>query len=134
MEPIYITENNNGDVVVSNFIYFLFSDVTVTEPGEKHRFSYYGQSGVGFQPRGICTDALSHILVSDFMTHTVQMLDKDGQFLSHLLITPSGILTPCRLSYDANAHRLLVGSLKNSRLCVCKYIDQKQDIMGKSNN
>nr|XP_034309357.1 uncharacterized protein LOC105347843 [Crassostrea gigas] len=80
-EPNYITENNNGDVVVSDF-----SAVVVTERGGRHRFSYTGPpSGSRLWPRGICTDALSHILVCDDSTNTVQMLDKDGQFLSHLL-------------------------------------------------
>nr|XP_034309428.1 uncharacterized protein LOC117683723 [Crassostrea gigas] len=82
-EPHYITENNNGDVVVSDYV----SDaVVVTEHGGRHRFSYTGPlSGSGLEPGGICTDALSHILVCDDCTETVQMLDKDGQFLSHLL-------------------------------------------------
>uniref|UniRef100_K1RWT6 Uncharacterized protein n=1 Tax=Magallana gigas TaxID=29159 RepID=K1RWT6_MAGGI len=72
--PHYITENNNGDVVVSDR-----RAVVVTEPGGRHRFSYTGPpSGLGLEPGGICTDALSHILVYDGRTKTVQMLDKDG--------------------------------------------------------
>ncbi|XP_052692735.1 uncharacterized protein LOC128171010 isoform X3 [Crassostrea angulata] len=121
-EPHYITENNNGDVVVSD----LYSAVVVTERGGRHRFSYTGHpSGSGLLPSGICTDALSHILVCDDRTKTVQMLDMDGQFLSHLLISPSGIFRPCSLSYDVNTHRLWVGSWYNKTVVIYRYITRQ---------
>uniref|UniRef100_K1S0X3 Tripartite motif-containing protein 3 n=1 Tax=Magallana gigas TaxID=29159 RepID=K1S0X3_MAGGI len=121
-EPNYITENNNGDVVVSDS----FSAVVVTERGGRHRFSYTGHpSGSGLWPRGICTDGLSHILVCDYRTHTVQMLDRDGQFLSHLLIRPSGIFRPRSLSYDVNTHRLWVGSRDNNTVVIYRYITRQ---------
>lgn len=86
----YITENNNGDVVVSDI-----KAVVVTERGGRHRFSYTGPPpGSRLQPCGICTGALSHILVCDYMTNTVQIVNMGGQFLSHLLISPSGIFYP----------------------------------------
>ena len=126
--PRYITENNNGDVVVSDS-----GAVVVTERGGRHRFSYTGHpSGSGLRPRGICTDALSHILVCDGTTKTVQMLDKDGQFLSHLLIRPSGIFSPWSLSYDVNTHRLWVGSGDNNKVCVYRYITRQDALTGKS--
>ncbi|XP_065939293.1 uncharacterized protein [Magallana gigas] len=120
-EPSYITENNNGDVVVSD------SDaVVVTEHGGRHRFSYTGHpSGSGLWSHGICTDALSHILVCDVRTKTVQMLDSDGQFLSHLLIRPSGIFSPWSLGYDVNTHRLWVGSGDNNTVVIYRYITRQ---------
>ncbi|XP_065931750.1 uncharacterized protein [Magallana gigas] len=124
-EPIYITENNNGDVVVSDCI-GLSGAVVVTELGGRHRFSYTRHpSGSVLEPRGICTDALSHILVCDDRTNTVQMLDRDGQFLSHLLIRPSGIFTPHSLSYDVNTHRLWVGSPSNNTVVIYRYITRQ---------
>lgn len=99
--PIFITENNNGDVVVSDGM----RAVVVTERGGRHRFTYSGHpSGSGLNPHGICTDALSHILVCDKESNSVHILDKDGQFRSHLLI-----YSTCALSYDSNTHRLWVG-------------------------
>ncbi|XP_052678994.1 uncharacterized protein LOC128159835 [Crassostrea angulata] len=122
--PNYITENNNGDVVVSD--YHLSGAVVVTERGGRHRFSYTGHpSGSRLEPRGICTDALSHILVCDDTTKTVQMIDEDGQFLSHLLIRPSGIFSPYSLSYDVNTHRLWVGSQDNKTVVIYRYITRK---------
>nr|XP_034309388.1 uncharacterized protein LOC105325719 [Crassostrea gigas] len=116
--PNYLTENNNWDVVVSDYVY-PSGAVVVTDHGGRHRFSYTGPpSGSGLRPCGICTDALSHILVCDDRTKTVQMLDKDGQFLSHLLTKSQEMDEPWSLSYDVNTHRLWVGSLDNNKVCV----------------
>nr|XP_034319872.1 uncharacterized protein LOC109620628 [Crassostrea gigas]XP_034319873.1 uncharacterized protein LOC109620628 [Crassostrea gigas]XP_034319874.1 uncharacterized protein LOC109620628 [Crassostrea gigas]XP_034319875.1 uncharacterized protein LOC109620628 [Crassostrea gigas]XP_034319876.1 uncharacterized protein LOC109620628 [Crassostrea gigas]XP_034319877.1 uncharacterized protein LOC109620628 [Crassostrea gigas]XP_034319878.1 uncharacterized protein LOC109620628 [Crassostrea gigas]XP_03431987 len=123
--PVYITENNNGDVVVSDFD-IGSGVVVVTERGGRHRFSYTGHpSGSGLVPHGICTDPLSHILVCDEWTKTVQMLNSDGQFLSHLLIRPSGIFSPQSLSYDVNTHRLWVGSEDNNTVVIYRYITRQ---------
>eukprot|EP00105_Crassostrea_gigas_P007244 XP_011421427.2 PREDICTED: uncharacterized protein LOC105324072 [Crassostrea gigas] len=123
--PIYITENNNGDVVVSDSM----SDaVVVTERGGRHRFSYTGPpSGSRLVPCGICTDALSHILVCDDKTKTVQMINKDGRFLSHLLTKSQEMGKPWSLSYDVNTHRLWVGSgsWDNKKVCVYRYITRQ---------
>nr|XP_034309446.1 uncharacterized protein LOC117683740 [Crassostrea gigas] len=170
-QPNYITENNNGDVVVSDYIY-PSGAVMVTERGGRHRFSYTGPpsgsrldprggrhrfsytgppsgsrldprggrhrfsytgrpSGSGLIPRGICTDALSHILVCDIRTKTVQMLDKDGQFLSHLLTESQEMGEPWDLSYDVNTHRLWVGSRDNNKLCVYRYITRQDALTDK---
>lgn len=124
--PHYITENNNGDVVVSDAAL-----IAATDRQGRPRFHYTGcPSGPGLHTLGLSTDALSHILVCDGKTHTVQMIDKDGQFLSHLLIRPFGIFEPCSLSYDANTHRLWVGSFQNSKVCVYKYITRKIALNG----
>ncbi|XP_052681678.1 uncharacterized protein LOC128162487 [Crassostrea angulata] len=129
-QPHYITDNNNGDVVVSDF---LSGAVVVTERGGRHRFSYTGHpSGSGLWPRGICTDALSHILVCDDRTKTVQMLDKDGQFLSHLLTESQEMGRPWGLSYDVNTHRLWVGSEDNNKVCVYRYITRKDALTDQS--
>nr|XP_022337287.1 uncharacterized protein LOC111133309 [Crassostrea virginica] len=68
---------------------------------------------------------MSHILVSDLATATVQMLDRDSQFLSYLLTTQSpGIHRgPLGLSYDVTNHVLCVGSGHNI-LSVYRYINR----------
>uniref|UniRef100_K1RC17 Tripartite motif-containing protein 3 n=1 Tax=Magallana gigas TaxID=29159 RepID=K1RC17_MAGGI len=127
-EPNYITENNNGDVVVS-----YRRAVVVTERGGRRRFSYTGHpSGSRLEPFGICTDALSHILVCDGITKTVQMLDKDGQFLSHLLTQSQEMGRPWSLRYDVSTHRLWVGSGYNNNVCVYRYIT-RQDALTEYN-
>lgn len=129
-EPHYIAENNNGDVVVSDR-----RAVVVTCKKGIHRFSYKRHpSGSGLEPRGICTDALSHILLCDGKTYTVQMIDKNGHFMAYLLSRPSGIFTPWCLSYDVFSHRLWVGSLVSKKVCVYRYITRLDCVNGKSDN
>nr|XP_022337229.1 uncharacterized protein LOC111133282 isoform X1 [Crassostrea virginica]XP_022337230.1 uncharacterized protein LOC111133282 isoform X1 [Crassostrea virginica]XP_022337231.1 uncharacterized protein LOC111133282 isoform X1 [Crassostrea virginica]XP_022337232.1 uncharacterized protein LOC111133282 isoform X1 [Crassostrea virginica]XP_022337233.1 uncharacterized protein LOC111133282 isoform X1 [Crassostrea virginica]XP_022337235.1 uncharacterized protein LOC111133282 isoform X1 [Crassostrea virg len=121
--PRYITENNNGDVLVSD----RDRGVVVTSGEGVHRFSYTGPpSGSRLEPRGICTDVMSHILVIDSNTDTVQMLDRDGQFLSYLLTTQSpGIHgSPLCLSSDVTNHVLWVGAFYNNTLSVYRYINR----------
>uniref|UniRef100_K1PQU0 Tripartite motif-containing protein 3 n=1 Tax=Magallana gigas TaxID=29159 RepID=K1PQU0_MAGGI len=102
------------------------SPVVVTERGGRHRFSYTGHPPKSeLLPNGICTDALSHILVCDRRTKTVQMINKDGQFLSNLLIRPPGIFYPRRLSYDVNTHCLWIGSYHSNKICVYRYITRR---------
>lgn len=121
--PRYITENNNGDVVVSDWLH----GVVVTDRGGKHRFSFIRQSpGKIFMSQGICTDALSNILLCAVDNNAVMMLDKDGQFLGNILnIAPKRFL-PASLCYDLKTHRVWVGSVTNI-VIVNKYID-RQDI------
>lgn len=126
--PRYITENINGDVVVSDST----GAVVVTYREGRHRFSYKGHPPESkLSPLGICTDTLSHILVCDELTHAVQILDKDGNFLSNLLIKPSGIVSPSCLCYDVNADLLWVGSDVNYSVCLYKYISKLDLLTGK---
>ncbi|XP_078321076.1 uncharacterized protein LOC144621521 [Crassostrea virginica] len=122
-DPSFITENNNGDVLVSDL-----GSVVVTSGVGVHRFSYRGPpSGSGLDPVGICTDVMSHILVSDWKTNTVQMLDRDGHFLSYVLTyrqTQGMHYRPWSLSYDVNTHAFWVGSYHNNTMSVCRYINR----------
>ena len=132
--PWFITENNNGDVLVSDIIR---GAVVVTSGEGVHRFSYTGPPSESrlFYPRGICTDVMSHILVSDFYyPGTVQMLDRDGQFLSYVFIrqTPGMDYTPCGLSYDVTTHAVYVGSENNNTMSVCRYMNRHLHLAGKS--
>lgn len=96
------------DVVASDLKH---NAIIVTDYGGNHRFSYTGPpSGQRLTPRGVCSDVLSHILVSDFKAHTIHMLDKDGQFLTYFLTRSDDILEPWGLSYDAKTTFLWIGS------------------------
>ncbi|XP_061171118.1 uncharacterized protein LOC133180664 [Saccostrea echinata] len=98
--PNYITENRKGDIFVSDFEFA----VVVKERGERHRFSYTGcPLGSGLEPRVVCIDALLIIPVCDVNTHTVQMIDKDVQFLSMLLKPQQGMNRPQGLYCDGKS-------------------------------
>eukprot|EP00105_Crassostrea_gigas_P035237 XP_019919385.1 PREDICTED: uncharacterized protein LOC109617550 [Crassostrea gigas] len=123
----YVIENNNGDVVVSDE-----TALVVTERGGRYRFSYTRhQKGSGLLPRGICTDAQSHILVCDDKTKTVQMIDRDSQFMPILLTKSQLIGKPCSLSYDVNTHSLWVGSY-NNKVYVYRYIGKEDALTSKN--
>lgn len=121
MWPRYITKNNNGDVVVSDPS---ARAVIVTSGEGIHRFFYRGPiSGSMLWPRGICHDTMSHILVCDDYTKTVQIIDKDGNFLSYLLTYRSpgrSGLGPIGLSYDVNNHILCVGRWGTNKVFIYK--------------
>lgn len=116
--PCYITENNNGDIVVSDWK----NGVVVTDSGGRHRFTFKKDPyGSVISPKGICTDPLSHILVC--VLHKVMMLDKDGQFLSYILSMPPEIMiTTNSLSFNSNTHCLWVGSVSDGRVHAFKYL------------
>ncbi|XP_062588944.1 uncharacterized protein LOC134250597 [Saccostrea cucullata] len=121
-EPIYITENRNGDVIVSDWN----RGVVVTDQRGNHRFSYRGppsETRINIRPRGVCTDALLHILVCDLKSHSVHMIDKDGKCLS-LIQTQQEINRPQSLSYDDKTHCFWVGSWNNNKVCVYRYISR----------
>ncbi|XP_061167483.1 uncharacterized protein LOC133176374 [Saccostrea echinata] len=114
--PHYITENINGDICTSNF----GTAVVVVDKSGQHRFSYTDQKS-DFDPCGICTDVLGHILVCDVITDTVHLLDQDGQFLSLLLTQQQRVEYPCSVCVD-DENNLYVGQLGNT-LRVYKYIN-----------
>ncbi|XP_061165849.1 uncharacterized protein LOC133174770 [Saccostrea echinata] len=68
--PELITENQNGDAIVSDQIYgnyYEYSYLVVTDRKGNYRFSYYGptiDSQLSVEPWGICTDSLSNILIA----------------------------------------------------------------------
>lgn len=106
----------------------VFMDTVVTERRGRHRFTYQK-----LDPGGKCTDAMSHILVCDFDTSSIQMIDKNCQFLSYLLIRQPGIFRPISLSYDAITHRIWVGSFDNNKVCVYRYMTRLDACNSKSN-
>ncbi|XP_062569139.1 uncharacterized protein LOC134231221 [Saccostrea cucullata] len=123
--PKYITENHNGDVIVSD----LNNGVVVTDLAGRHRFSYTGPpSGLGLSPLGVCVDALSNILVCDAKSKKIQMIDQDGHFLS-LFTKINRINISGGLAYDNRNHLLLVGTTYfSSRVSVYRHIQRKENL------
>nr|XP_022343915.1 uncharacterized protein LOC111136994 isoform X3 [Crassostrea virginica] len=115
--PRYITENINGDICTSD--YNKEAVVVVNKSGQ-HRFSYTDQ-GSGFRPWGICTDVLGHILVCDFYSNTVDLLDQDGGFLSVILSSQQGITSPRGVCVD-DENNLYVGQTLTTTVTMYKYL------------
>ncbi|XP_061179621.1 uncharacterized protein LOC133188265 [Saccostrea echinata] len=115
--PYFITENLNGDICTSDFSK---QRVVVVDEAGKLRFSYNGNQESVFFPKGICTDVLSHILVCDYYSDSVHLIDQDGQFLSLLITRRDGIKSPCSLCVD-DENNLYVGKLTKG-ITVYKYL------------
>lgn len=118
--PCFITENNNGDIVVSDS----GSAVAVTDHEGKDRFCYTGPSSRSrLEPRGICTDPLSNILVCDNVSESVHVIDTDGQFQSSLRLKTNPKKEKWDifgLSYNVHSQQLWIGS-QDSKICVLRY-------------
>lgn len=117
-EPHYITENINGDICTSDSGK---KEVVVVNEAGQQKFSYRGQRS-SFHPYGICTDTLGHIIVCDsyFNNGTIDIIDKDGQFLSHLVSQP-GINRPYSVCVD-DKNNLYVGYGSTNTMNVYKYL------------
>lgn len=121
--PIYITENKNNDVVVTDW---LLHAVVVTNSKGTFRFSYSGYPQKSeLRPRGIATDVFAHILVCDSKTDTVQIIDKNGNFISYIVIDEHKLIKPRSLCYDTENHLLWVGSWTNVRMLAYRYINRQ---------
>lgn len=107
---IFITENKNGDIIVSDLGK---SAVVVVDKTGHHRFNYSSiHFQLAFYPRGICTDVLGNILVCNmsYQNPGVHLLDQDGHvlalFSTHLMSNP-----PCAMCMD-DRHNLVLGYAK----------------------
>ena len=117
--PLNMSENNNGDVCVSDAN--ADTVVVVNKPG-RVRFRYDGTQArpkKAFGPRGIVTDALSQIIVADCNNNCLHILDQNGQFLR--CVDDCGLEKPYGLSIDCEG-KLWVGSERGD-IKVIKYLD-----------
>ncbi|XP_022337720.2 uncharacterized protein LOC111133540 [Crassostrea virginica] len=114
--PIYITGSISGDICTSDWNK---EAVVVVNKSGQHRFSYRGQ-GSKFLPWGICTDVLGHILVCDYVSESVHLLDQDGRFLFIILSTQQGIKSPCGVCVN-DENNLYVGQFTKT-VTVYKYL------------
>ena len=127
-KPIFITENTNIDIVVSDSGRCA---VVVSNRKGRHRFSYKGHPPESsLDPLGICTDLLSNILVCS--VDTVQMIDKNGQFLLDIFKEPLMEINPISLCYEVARDVVWVGfNDRSNTIIVYRHIDRKPALMGK---
>ncbi|XP_062569755.1 uncharacterized protein LOC134231801 [Saccostrea cucullata] len=124
-EPFYITENHNGDIIVSD----RREGVVVTDYKGKYRFTYNEPpnempSGF-FMPSGICVDALLNILICGRFDFAIYVINKDGNLLSIISTKEYGIIEPLGLGYDEKNHLVWMGSGQKNRLCVFRHIQRR---------
>lgn len=82
-EPLYIIENFNGDICVSDW---KRKAVVVVDSNGRHKFSYSGHSSDPFFcPSGLCPDTHGRLVIYNSQMRTVHLIDMNGNFLSILL-------------------------------------------------
>nr|XP_022311295.1 uncharacterized protein LOC111116587 [Crassostrea virginica] len=102
---LYMSENNNGDICVSDTS---ANTVVVVDKAGRVRFRYDGKQAFRektFVPKGIVTDKFSQIIVADY-NNCLHILDQNGQFLR--CVDKCGLEKPHELSVDSKG-RLWVG-------------------------
>ena len=118
---LFMSENNNGDICVSDNN---AKTVVVVEKTGRVRFRYDGRPArrkEAFDPTGIVTDALSQIIVVDYKNNCLHILDQDGQFLR--CVDDCGLEKPRGLSVDSEG-RLWVGC-ETGKIKVIQYLKIK---------
>lgn len=121
LNPCFIDENGNLDVVVSDFN--AKSVIVVTMEG-KFKFSYHGNPEYtqkrAFNPYGVSTDTMSNILVADSENDVIHIIDRNGDFL--LCIDTCNLQHPYDLCVDNN-DLLYVAELKENKVKQIKYLE-----------
>lgn len=119
-EPHYITENVNGDICTSDSGK---QEVVVVNEAGQLRFCYRGRRS-SFYPYGICTDILGHIIICHGCLNigSIDIIDNNGQFLSHLIIQ-RGKNLPYSVCVD-DQYNLYVGYCSTNTLNVYKYLQK----------
>nr|XP_022323782.1 uncharacterized protein LOC111124854 isoform X1 [Crassostrea virginica]XP_022323783.1 uncharacterized protein LOC111124854 isoform X1 [Crassostrea virginica]XP_022323784.1 uncharacterized protein LOC111124854 isoform X1 [Crassostrea virginica]XP_022323785.1 uncharacterized protein LOC111124854 isoform X1 [Crassostrea virginica]XP_022323786.1 uncharacterized protein LOC111124854 isoform X1 [Crassostrea virginica] len=121
--PRYITENRNGDIVVSDV---LRGRIVVTNYEGEFRFFSPVEN-----PRGICTDRWSRILVVCRYSKDVLVLDKNGLFLIYLRIeeSPGIVRTAFR-----NLQLMLFHTKGHDRKKLCLSYDDHKNVLWVGSN
>ncbi|XP_061182726.1 E3 ubiquitin-protein ligase Midline-1-like [Saccostrea echinata] len=116
---VYVVENNNGDIVVSDLN---ANTVVVVDRTGKVRFRYNNKPPGGkksFSPTQIVTDSMGHIIVGDEFNDCLHILDQNGQFLR--CVDNCGLKRPGGLSVDSEG-RLWVGLCDSGEVKVIQYM------------
>lgn len=121
--PMYLVENIvNSDICVID----CFSHVTVVDKLGNLRFKYAGPNMEvkenKFLFSYIVTDRFGNILVSEFDTSSIHLIDKDGNFIQYLLTSKNGLEKPRGMSID-NSDNLWIccGDQDNKHVMIIKY-------------
>ena len=104
---LYISDDGAGTVVALDKDYRVW-------------YEYTGQGDGGdFHPRGLCTDSVGHVLITDQRNNRVHILDRDGRFRQFLLTKEQGLWRPVRIDVD-NEGNAWVGDYNGVK--VVKYL------------
>lgn len=116
-KPIFITENKNGDIIVSDNVK---KAVVAVDKSGRYLFRYRGHPFHSeFHPGGICTDVFGHIIASNVaFDRNIHLLDQTGHFLIYLM---TELHRPQALCMDTK-HNLYIGCTNEATINVYTYL------------
>ena len=79
-----------------------------------------------FDPRGITCDRYGHVIVADYSSNMIHLLDKHGRFLMYLLTEADGIFGPTSVAVDK--YGLLWVGGGDATIKVYKYINTETEL------
>jgi streptogramin lyase len=118
--PVYVVENNNGDICSSDHN---ANVVIVLNESGKVRFRYNGTLARRKKPfisRHLVTDSMGRIIITDGNNACLHILDQNGQFLR--CVDNCGLVKPLGLSVDSEG-RLWVGLCDSGEVKVIQYVE-----------
>ncbi|KAL4233340.1 tripartite motif-containing protein 46 [Mactra antiquata] len=74
-----------------------------------------------FDPRGITCDSYGHVIVADYSSNMIHLLDRHGRFLMYLLTEEDGIFGPTSVAVDKAGYLWVGGG--DATVKIYKYID-----------
>lgn len=77
-----------------------------------------------FDPRGITCDKYGHVIVADYSSNMVHLLDKHGRFLMYLLTEADGIFGPTSVAVDTSGLLWVGGG--DATVKIYKYINLEE--------
>ncbi|XP_061192129.1 E3 ubiquitin-protein ligase TRIM71-like [Saccostrea echinata] len=120
VNPSYVCENANSDICTSDSGKQM---VVVFLSAGDLKFMYKGKSDekefTSFTPRGLATDCMANILIADYLSHTIHVIDSEGCILRKIV---EDINFPTALSVDERK-RLLVGQYLDASIQVVEYLN-----------
>lgn len=116
-EATYITENVNGDIIVTDW---KKNAVIAVDRFGILRYTYSGRNS-DFRPSSVVNDCYGHIIVTDHYEKKIHTLDRDGRFLRYII--PEGkIIYPRSVCILGNGD-MMVGESMSGIAKRLKYLE-----------
>lgn len=120
--PYYVIESTNGDLCAADIV---LAAVVVVDSDGGFKFTYTGNpSGDGrFDPHGIAADSLSNLVIADWITRQLHLINENGHFLRYFDFFPNTDMSesPTGLCIDSQ-DLLFVCSYDSDKVKVMKYL------------
>nr|XP_022301797.1 uncharacterized protein LOC111109841 [Crassostrea virginica] len=114
---LYITENVNGDIIVTDFKKRIV--IAVDRLGI-FRYKYLGKKN-DFYAMSVVTDSVGHVYATDFEKDKIHMLDRDGRFLRYII--PEGGIEDPRVVCMIGDGEMIVGECLTGLVKRVKFLE-----------